>query len=510
LLLGFLGLLAAFLLYAPTMGHRFVFDDVRVLHSPMITHWEMWPKLLSRDYFSLSGEWTYRPLVTLFYMVCVKLGIDTPGLLHLTSNVWHVANVFLVFSLLRRLTEFSRSYAAAAIYAVHPAISEAIESITYNEDLISTTFGLLALLLWTSPRETRRSLRVSIGAAFFLVAELVKESAATFALLFPLTLFALARIHGEAVAACFRRHKREIVGVLISLAIFVGIRFFAFATDGYGSRPGGTFTTSMGTQVVIVRHYLGLLFYPSPLCPDYDNVILPVLSLTDVRLVAATGILALVMTSMVWAWKTGRTLLVWGTAWFFVALAPVSNVVPLNFIAAERYLYLPFVGAVAAVVHLGFSAIERTASSQAPRVKIVVTFLAVFALSLGTLGRHKDWSSNDTLFLKAQTDCPTSRSAVRWAMNLFLSNLNYKAFLDYCHSFVARFGRVNPGAVLFLQSEIVRRFNPSELVPGTFRDAMISALRIIVPGYAPDTSGDNDPVPEILQMRDGVEAWQPR
>ena len=60
--------LISFLAYLNILHHQFVFDDFRIIvNNPFIKDWKHFPALFSHDYFKISGELSYRPLVTLSY-----------------------------------------------------------------------------------------------------------------------------------------------------------------------------------------------------------------------------------------------------------------------------------------------------------------------------------------------------------------------------------------------------------------------------------------------------------
>ena len=81
---------------------------------------------------------------------------------------------------------------AAAIYGVHPALTEAVDAIAFREDVLVVAFGLLGLLVLTGRGRRSGVMRGLIGALCFAAALFSKESGLVFAALLPLTHWAIA------------------------------------------------------------------------------------------------------------------------------------------------------------------------------------------------------------------------------------------------------------------------------------------------------------------------------
>src|SRR5262249_43107165 len=100
----------------------------------------------------------------------------------------HVAAVLLVLACLRRLLPERAAFAAAAIFAIHPAVSEAVLYIWARSTLLATVFCLAAWRSWLDGRRW-------IAVAWFAAALISKEECAAF----PLMLLLFGR---TGVPAC--------------------------------------------------------------------------------------------------------------------------------------------------------------------------------------------------------------------------------------------------------------------------------------------------------------------
>jgi hypothetical protein len=157
-------------------------------------------------------------------------------------------------------------------------------------------------------------------------------------------------------------------------------------------------------------HVIRLLFFPLDLSVDYGPAVIPVAygwnyeNLTGVFLVLGALLISL------FAWRRGplspgklsSRAIGWGAVWFVITFSPTSNVAFLSgILLAERTLYLPSVGFVAAAAW----AIARFWESR-PRLAVAVTVLAV-AFGIGrTWTRTPTWKDNVEVFSTLTADHP--------------------------------------------------------------------------------------------------------
>ena len=95
----------------------------------------------------VSANW--HPVTMLSHMLdCQLFGLEPWGH-HLTSLLLHALNTVLVFLLLRSMTgALWRSVLVAALFGVHPLHVESVAWVAERKDVLSTLFGLLALIFY--------------------------------------------------------------------------------------------------------------------------------------------------------------------------------------------------------------------------------------------------------------------------------------------------------------------------------------------------------------------------
>ena len=107
-----------------------------------------------------SSNW--HPLTWLSHMLdCQVFGLNA-GAHHLVNVALHVANTLLLFLLVFRMTKALWPAAiVAALFAWHPLHVESVAWIAERKDVLSTFFGLLAMLAYV--RYVQENNRKSFG-----------------------------------------------------------------------------------------------------------------------------------------------------------------------------------------------------------------------------------------------------------------------------------------------------------------------------------------------------------
>src|ERR1035437_5300641 len=104
-----------------------------------------WRSLAWACQTTLDASWY--PLSWMSFMLDAELFGRGPAGPHLMNVLLHVANGILLFLRLRRLTgSLWRSAFVAGLFALHPLHVEPVAWVSERKDVLSTCFGLLALL----------------------------------------------------------------------------------------------------------------------------------------------------------------------------------------------------------------------------------------------------------------------------------------------------------------------------------------------------------------------------
>src|SRR3972149_11470527 len=174
-------------IYLNSLSNQFVYDDeFTIVDNYFVKTWNNLPLIFSNDYFRFSGELSYRPAVTLSYFLDYTVWKLNPLGFHLTNTLLHALNSVLLFFLLKRIFNCqTTSFLATLIFSCHPLLTEAVNAISYREDLLATTFFIATFLLYMKTSKEERSFSPAYFASVgcYLLGVFSKEMAITLPLI---------------------------------------------------------------------------------------------------------------------------------------------------------------------------------------------------------------------------------------------------------------------------------------------------------------------------------------
>jgi len=146
--------LVGFVIYAFNLNNRLFWDDDDwIVNNPFVHSfsWYNLKKIFTTDIlhgFGLNSNY-YRPFLLLTFTFNYIIGGIKPFGYHLLSNLIHIGNAILVFSILclvlkKRLVAFL----TAIFFLIHPLQTEAVTYIAGRGDPLSVFFILVSLLLF--------------------------------------------------------------------------------------------------------------------------------------------------------------------------------------------------------------------------------------------------------------------------------------------------------------------------------------------------------------------------
>ena len=178
------------------------------------------------------------------------------------------------------------------------------------------------------------------------------------------------------------------------------------------------FWTARLTAIKVIGKYLWLFVWPARLSADYSYNAVPLFGwhLADWEDAKALIALAVCLGAALLAvrWYRTRKPLFFFLAFFFVALAPTSNLaILIGSIMAERFVYLPSIGlagcVVAAICALG----RPVPRYRFPAMRAAWIALGILCLAgaARTYARNFDWLDDRSLWTSAVNVCPQSAKA---------------------------------------------------------------------------------------------------
>ena len=375
--------------------------------SSIFRHTYWWP-------YGESG--LYRPLTTLTYLFNYAIlgNADRPAGYHWINFLLHAGNVLLVYALARRL--FRDIWPGvlpcawmAALWAVHPVLTESVANIVGRADLLAAMALLGGFFLYLKSAEAKgwpRLAWLAALAAAMVLGVFAKETVATLPgviVLYELTWWKerrkgrvlLAGLAAMAVALELMWSARA--------AVFQGLPAARFP---YWDNPlvDAGFWTARLTALKIVARYLGLLAWPGSLSCDYSYARIPLASGAVEDWLAWLAVAAVAATVVV--------LYRWNRPLFFLAgmaavsFLPTSNLLfPIGTNMAERFLYMPAIAWAAAAVWACYALAGKAGGTRWASAALA---LIVAACAVRTWARNADWRDDLSLANSAVAVSPAS------------------------------------------------------------------------------------------------------
>ena len=299
--------------------------------------------------FSSLEQANWHPLTWLSHALDCQLFRLNPDGHHYVNLLLHAVNAMLLFLILQRATGFTwRSFAVAALFALHPINVESVAWASERKNVLSMLFFLLALGAYgwyVRKPEVRRYLVV---AALFALGLMAKPQVITFPLVLLLwDYWPLGRVgstHEFSNKVAQRGFSSLVIEKLPLFALSAASAIITMKAQSAGgavrSEIEYPFAVRFGNALLAYARYLGKAVWPSHLAAMYPH---PGESLQAWQAVAAALLLGFISAG-VWAARRRRYLLV-GWLWFLGTLVPMIGLVQVGGQSmADRYAYLPLIG----------------------------------------------------------------------------------------------------------------------------------------------------------------------
>jgi hypothetical protein len=411
--------LGAILAYSNSFNAGFTFDneflilrDARIQNatlqnvSSILSHTYWWPT---------NGTGLYRPFTTLTYLFnyAVLGNGDQPAGYHWINLILHAVNAMLVYLLALRLTlKVWPAAFIAAVWAVHPVLTESVTNIIGRADLLAALALLSSFLMYLKSTDSAGWHRVVwlIGlAGATTVGVFSKESAV--AILGVIVLYEIT----------WWKERKQIRGLLygcVTAAAPILVMWYQRSVVLAGPAPraiqfldnplvSASFLGGRLTAIELMARYLWLLLWPLNLSCDYSFDQIPVAS-GALRDWVAWIVVLIVIGCAVSVFKRSPAAFFFA-GFAFVTFIPTSNLPFLiGTIMAERFLYLTAIGFAGCLVLVVYAIGRRVGW---PRFAPVALGLIVCMFGVRTWERNFDWKDNVTLWTAAVHAAPNSFKA---------------------------------------------------------------------------------------------------
>jgi len=349
--------------------------------------------------FATTDMGNWHPLTWLSHMAVAQLAGLDPGPHHVANLVLHALASMLAFAwLLAAGLRPGASFAAAALFALHPLRVESVAWVAERKDVLAAVFGLAAALAWLRYVRSRRRAWSAAATALFAASLMSKPMLVTlpFALLL-VDLWPLRRWQvGPGALARLRPLVLEKAPLFALAAVFAAVAVFAQREAGaLRTVKDVALSSRLANAALAVAAYLRQTFWPRDLAIFY-----PFPRSFDALQVAGAALLILISSALALHQVRRRPWLLTGWAWFLLLLLPVAGLVQVGEQArADRYTYLPHLGLFAA---LAWGVAEELRGLSARRAVLAgLACAAILACVLLTRRQLEVWRDDATLFTHA-------------------------------------------------------------------------------------------------------------
>lgn len=439
--------LAAIVMGLPTLrggfvggdDHRLVIDHVLV-NRPSIDH--------AFKLFTIVHRDLYQPLPLLMFSgeMALAKGLDLfrtgsqggAWLFHLSNILLHalvtVAVFYTVRMMHRRISasvedDSSDSGAvfiaalAALVFAIHPLNVETVAWVNGRMMLLSTLFALCGVLKFARWLDRGTKIDAVLTVLCVALSALSKVRVGI-----PLLLLMVAMMRSDWRRARFWP-VWLVAGALTAAFAWINIGATSQA-DLFAEGAEHLLGPRTVRVLLALEHYFLHVVWPAGLTSYYPTP--PEVHWTDAATIRAVIVNAGVVVLFVLAARRVPAAR-WGTAWFLVAIADTLPFVPArNVLAADRYMYLPFVGLLWVLAACAWHFLSALRTQSGLRTALAAIGVVLVPALIGVSWYTARWYNTPELktLRVAEVFPDVPRVWERYAWTLY-SNGDYEAAIEY-------------------------------------------------------------------------------
>lgn len=415
----------AALVYANTLGHGYVLDDVMVLKENSIVQkgfggiWELLTTPHLRGHLNLSTD-TYRPLSLVMYAIEYQLfGLNTT-VGHLVNIVLFACCVVALFAFLNKLFDGKKiavAFIAALLFAVHPIHVEVVANIKSRDEILCFLFAFLSLNTFINYMRDGKVPQLLLGTFYLYLSFISKETVISFIGVIPLVFF-FYRNENRMRAAFITG------GTIVATGIFLVLREH-FLNEYHANAPyvvkfldnflaGAHGSTRMATAILLLGEYFKLMFLPFPLVCDHSYNSTPFVGFGNIWALLSLAIyLVLGAVAAYRLFKFKRDPWAFAILFYLMTIALFSNIPFLVGAAlADRFAFFASAGTCLLIALAIEKWVLRADEADASMLTTSKAMMIVVPLGLiyGGLSvdRNSDWKSNFALYSRDVEKSPNN------------------------------------------------------------------------------------------------------
>ena len=419
-------LLITSLVYANILQNGFIGDDHGfIVEWNEIKSFKNIPSLLAGAVpFNHGG--VYRPLRGVIYTISYKLWGLNPAGYHFQSILVHLACTILVYFVVLQITKKNIiAFMSGLLFGVHPIHTGAIAFITSSFDQIGIIFFLASLYFYLKFSEKKTGKKE-------LVISIIFATLAFFTYELALTLPLVIILHD----LCFNKEIHEKISKIrarlkiyspyfLSALVYAIIRQLVVKVGSRGMYLAGSFYYTMLAMSKIILKELQLIIFPTNMNVHHvvskgilafgnaaanEKAILSQ-SIFDLSILVSILLIVSLLVIIKISYKK-QPLVSFCVAWFFITLSPVLNIIPIQTLLDEDFLYMPSLAFCLLLpfgIYYFYDKFSKKGGMKYIKLGLIAFFiiLTIFYSSL-TVSRNSDWRDELSLWSKTVKQTPDS------------------------------------------------------------------------------------------------------
>ena len=294
-------------------------------------------KIIFSSVFDGIKDKFYRPVLSLTFLADTLICGGEPGFYHYSNILWHMFAVFLVFMLFRNMSYSKNvSMAAAAVFAVHPALVSAIAWVPGRNDILLAVFAIISFIFFIRGISNGKLSHIILSSVFFMIALFTKETV----IVLPFICMLYAFFYG--IKAGKKSIIQTIVCFTIAVILYAGFRHFVLSAGVQG-------ITVYEMILNVIRSVKATFWYFAVAILTKKILVLPYInSIPAINVLFPAAVISMLCVFLRKHCNFNHIL--FGILWFVLFLLP-TYVMPEDIFRTHR-LYLPIAGCFIIIIEI--------------------------------------------------------------------------------------------------------------------------------------------------------------
>lgn len=329
--------------YSNALFNDFVWDDKLQIVENVYVHSPIYiPLLFAQSIGSAqkNGDFLgvfYRPLQFSVYAILYILGGGSSAIFHLFQILLHSINAVLLYHLFKHFIRQNFALVLALIFLIHPANEVTVSHIANLPEVLFFFFGLAALLILVN--KPFRELHIFRMAGLFLLFSLLSKETG---LLFVTICLVYIYFFEKQLLV-----KTSIIFIFL-LTFYAILRINSLGLHFFQMNRSEAFDISLMDRVILIPKltifYLKEIFSPSLVPKISSSGMVTPLPLVA-NFIIITGLLTALFLTIKLVLKSKHFYAaLFFLIWFLIGLGMHVQIIPLDVVAAKRWLYFPLAG----------------------------------------------------------------------------------------------------------------------------------------------------------------------